>query len=214
MQARVFAIICSILIVSIMVSAVYLLGQESFATLSVIEQDSDYRLLDTELVPREEMTSFVIAEDKVYTYYDRSGLVNVYFLDGSFCYGIQVPTLKSGKGDIALHEGLLIINSRRSFVYFFDEGELVDLFQPIDKPDRYLALRELFSQEKNHEDGANVYQLSPSSNDIVSTDNTSVLIDLPEKSKLADNLLIAGMLLLGLSITFYKELKKKDIFQN
>jgi len=209
MKQKVYIMVSSILILSLFAAACCLLMQESFDILQDIEKGT-YRLLDQELIPREDITCFVISEDKVYIYYDKSGLVNIYLHDGSFCYGIQVPTLKSGKGDIAINKGFLYIDSRGSTLFVFNNSELVELLEPSNDPNKYITLRGLFTQEKNNIVGGNQYRLDTSSNNIVSIVDNSVLIDLPEKSRLADSLLIAGLLTLGISCFLYTCLFKDN----
>ena len=208
---KIYIILCASVIISIFSVAMWLMAQEPFSALPAIDETQKYILHEQELIPWESATSFLLADGKIYIYYDAYGLVNVYLMDGSFDYGIQIPTIKSGKGDIAFHDGHLYIESRRAIYYVFNHQKLVETIVPSDDVERFVSQRKLFDQEKNHWDGDCRYQLSSLSADIVSSDDGRILVDLPEKSELARSLLILGSGLLGIAMLFYEKFFKTKL---
>lgn len=207
---KIYIVICASVIISIFAVSMWLMAQEPFSALPPIDETQKYILHEQELIPWESATSFLLADGKIYIYYDANGLVNIYLMDGSFDYGIQIPTIKSGKGDIAFHDGHLYIESRRAIYYVFNHQELVETIVPSDDVEKFVSQSKLFDQEKNHWDGDCRYQLSPLSADIVSWDDGRILVDLPEKSELARSLLILGSGLLGISMLIYEKLIRRS----
>lgn len=201
---------CAIVIISMFSVAVCIMAQNTFSILPSFDESQEYILHEEELIPWEDATSFLLSDGKIYVYYDASGLVNVYQMDGSFCFGIQIPTIKSGKGDIAYQNGYLYIESRRAIYYVFENLQLVETIELSKDLNRFRSLRELFVQEKNHLNGNCQYQLSSTSNDIVSCDGDQILLDLPEKSQTARLLIILASGMLGVAMLVYEKIIKPE----
>ena len=77
---------------------------------------------------------------------------------------------------------------------------MIESIDPYSSYEKYISTREIFSGEKNTVDGGCNYQLSKSSNDIIRQDTQETVIDLPQRSHIAECFLIAGLLVLFLSI--------------
>ena len=211
MKSKVYVLLCAIVLCTIFSSAAWLLSNEHFNTIPAIEGEdkSEYILHRTQLLPREDITSFAVDDGKIYIYYDKAALINVYGTDGSFRYGIQISTIPNGRGDIAALDGKLYIESRRSIIFIFQDEQLVDSIEPDNSYEKYISARAIFSSEKKTADDIYNYQLSVSNNDIIRQDTLETVIDLPQKSFTAEHLLIIGLFLLALSFLGYEKLFHK-----
>lgn len=183
----------------LIVASVWCHKQEGFSILAPIAE-KNYSIHGHEMIPREEITTFLVADDRIYVYYDRSGLINVYHLDGTYDFGIQVPTIKSGKGNIAYEGGYLFVELRRSVIYMFAKDLLVHQVAIKTKRDEYLELREIFSKEKNHTSKTNLYSLADNKKEIVLQETGEIVINSPKPSKLAKSLMVTGLLVIGISL--------------
>ena len=211
MKSKVYVLLCAIVLCTIFSSAAWLLSNEHFNTIPAIEGEdkSEYILHRTQLLPREDITSFAVDDGKIYIYYDKAALINVYGTDGSFQYGIQISTIPNGRGDIAALDGKLYIESRRSIIFIFQDEQLVDSIEPDNSYEKYISARAIFSSEKKTADDIYNYQLSVSNNDIIRQDTLETVIDLPQKFFTAEHLLIIGLFLLALSLFGYEKLFHK-----
>ena len=210
-KSNVYILLCAIVLCTIFSSAAWLLSNERFATIPTFESEnkSDYILHKTELVPREDIASFTVDDGKIYVYYDKAALINVYGTDGSFKYGIQISTIPNGRGDIAALDGKLYIESRRPVIFIFRDEQLVDSMEPDNSYEKYISAKTIFSSEKKTADDICNYQLSVANNDIIRQDTQETVIDLPQKSSTAERLLLAGLILLSLSLLGYEKLFHK-----
>ena len=211
MKSKVYVLLCAIVLCTIFSSAAWLLSNEHFDTIPTVEGEdkSEYILHRTQLLPREDITSFTVDDRKIYIYYDKAALINVYGTDGSFQYGIQISTIPNGRGDIAALDGKLYIESRRSIIFIFQDEQLVDSIEPDNSYEKYISARAIFSSEKKTADDIYNYQLSVSNNDIIRQDTLETVIDLPQKFFTAEHLLIIGLFLLALSLFGYEKLFHK-----
>lgn len=211
MKSKVYVLLCSIVLCTIFSSAAWLLSNEHFNTIPAIEGEDkcEYILHKTELIPREDITSFAVDDEKIYVYYDKTALINVYGTDGFFRYGIQISTIPNGRGDIAALDGKLYIESRRPIIFIFQDNHLVDSIEPYSNYEKYISARTILSSEKKTADDMCNYQLSASNNDIIRQDTQETVIDLPQKSSTAKQLLIIGLFLLALSFLGYEKLFHK-----
>ena len=211
MKSKVYVLLCAIVLCTIFSSAAWLLSNEHFDTIPTIEGEdkSEYILHRTQLVPREDITSFAVDDGKIYIYYDKAALINVYGTDGSFRYGIQISTIPNGRGDIAALDGKLYIESRRSIIFIFQDEQLVDSIEPDNSYEKYISARTIFSSEKKTVDDMCNYQLFLSNNDIIRQDTQETVINLPQKSSTTERLLITGLFLLALSLLGYEKLFHK-----
>lgn len=208
MKPGIYILLCCIVVCTIFLAAAWLCTSESFDSVSsIVGDDSDVFLIHrSELVPREVVTSFIVDNGKIYIFYEETALINVYDTTGSFEYGIQVSTIPNGHGDIAILEEKLFVNSRKSIIFVFQGDQLIESIDPYHSYEKYIATREIFAREKNTIDGACSYQLSDSSNDIIRQDTQETVIDLPERSHVAEQLLIVGLLAIFLSIFGFDKL--------
>lgn len=202
MKRATYILICFIIVGSVFTTAIWLMSMEEFAKITRIEDEdeSTYVINRIELVPREDITSFCVDNSNIYIYYDKTGLVNVYGTDGSFKYGIQISTMDNGRGDIMAFEGKLYIKSRLPIIFVFHDDQLIEGITFDSGFEKYISLRESFSNEKTTTDGEHNYMLSESGNDIIREDTQEIVCDLPEKSKFSDDLLKLGLLLLSFAL--------------
>ena len=208
MKPRIYILLCCIVMCTIFLAAMWFSSKESFDSIHAIrgEDKSEYILHQTEYVPREDVTSFIVDNGKIYIFYDETALINVYDTAGSFEYGIQISTIQNSHGDIAALDGKLFVKSRRSIIFIFQDGQMIESIDPYSSYEKYISTREIFSGEKNTVDGVCNYQLSESSNDIIRQDTQETIIDLPQTSHMTEHLLIAGLLVLFLSIYGFDKL--------
>lgn len=206
-----YSLLCCIVVCAVFFAAMWLLSEESFDSIPTIEGEdkSKFILHRTELIPREDITSFAVDNEKIYVFYDETALVNVYDTAGSFEYGIQIATIPNSHGDIAALDGKLFVKSRRPVIFVFQEDQMIACIDPNSSYEEYISARETLFGEKNVTDGEHEYQLSASSNDIIRRDTQETVIDLPQKSQMAEHLLIAGLLAIFLSAYGYERLFHK-----
>ena len=208
MKRRIYILICSVIVCANFLTAKWFLSKESFDSIPSIEgeDDGEYILHCTELVPREDVTSFIVDNETIYIFFDETALINVYDTAGSFEYGIQLSAFPNGKGDIATLDGKLFVMSRRGNIFVFQDGQMVESIDYYSNSEKYFSTRKMFSEEKNTVDGGYNYQLSESGNDIIRQETQEIIIDLPEKSRIAEHLLLAGLMVVSLSIYGFDKL--------
>lgn len=199
MKRQHLLLVGAIIGILLIVASVWWYTQEDFSILVPIAEEN-FAIHEQEMIPREEITSFLVTEDRIYVYYDKSGLVNAYYLDGTYDFGIQVPTIKSGKGDIAYKDGYLFVELRRSVIDVFSKDLLVHQIAITSNRDEYMELREIFTAEKNHATETAMYSLADSKKEIILQATEQIVIDSPKTSKLAKSLMVAGLLTLGISL--------------
>ena len=211
MKPKIYVLICCIVVCTIFFIAGKLLSKESFDSIPLIkdEDKGKYTLHRTEQVPREDVTSFIVDNGKIYIFYDETALINVYTIGGLFQYGIQIATIPNGHGHIAVQDGILFVQSRLPIIFIFQDEQLVDSIEPDNSYEKYISARAIFSSEKKTADDIYNYQLSVSNNDIIRQDTQKTVIDFPKKSYTAEHLLIAGLILLSLSLFGYEKLFPK-----
>ena len=114
---------------------------EGFDYVWPITNLGDYYILTDEKIPKKNVTSFVISDNRIILYYDSIGLANIYDANASFLYGIQVGILENGRGGIFLNQdnGQLYINGKGNTIYVFQEKEFVAYYE-------YTQNKELFTQ--------------------------------------------------------------------
>lgn len=200
---------CIIVLLITLCFAIWSIKQENFFSIESIEGKYQYIIHDHELIPDERISSFIVEDNCIYVFYDRNALVNVYLLDGSFNYGIQVSTIRSGQGDIAFQNGCLYIKSRKGVIFVFRNTELVTYYEASNDLGKFHSTRSLFAQEKSHVSGGEHYILLEESNDIVTQEHMNIVIDFPQKSKALEYLLVFDMLLLVFILEFYRRRRQE-----
>ena len=202
MKPRIYILLSCIVVCTIFLAAMWFLSKESLhqflqsevkikANIFFTEQN---KFLGKMLRP---LSSIM---ERYTFFYDETALINVYDTAGSFEYGIQISTIQNSHGDIATLDGKLYVKSRRSIIFIFQDGQMIESIDPYSSYEKYISTREIFSGKKNTVDGGCNYQLSKSSNDIIRQDTQETVIDLPQRSHIAECFLIAGLLVLFLSI--------------
>jgi hypothetical protein len=156
--------------------ALFLLHNEEAVNLSNIvklETPGDFIVHSSERIPKENVTSMIVADGMIFLHYDATGLVNVYDTSGAFQYGIQICTLPNGSGDIAYDAGMLYCYARGNVIYKFDGTSLVDAVQfHAGNPDniRFEQYEVLFNQQKNHEYNGEQFYLLKEQNIVTKKD--------------------------------------------
>lgn len=190
------------------------LSKEGFSKLPDIGSEKDaYEIHSREYIPRENICHFVVDSGKIYVFYENSALVNVYKTDGSFEYGIQISTIPNGKGGIAIDGGKLYFCSRRSIIFVFEDGRLietVELWSGDESLERDRMIREMTEQEPNHWDGRNTYVMMEAENDIVIEETNAVILDFPEISNAGDYA-IMGVATIGILMLYVELFQKKRL---
>lgn len=202
MKAKIYALICGIVSFALLFIAGCLRMGEGFDPISPV-QDAErhaYIIHRMEQIPREDIAAFIAKDGRLYVYFDHTALVNVYGTDGSFQYGIQISTIRNGRGDIATRDGLLYIKSRQAVIFVFRDDQLLECIGPETGYEAYVSVREIFAEEKSTVSGGISYQLSESSGSILRQDTMETVCDFPQKSHVAERLLIVGLFVLSLSL--------------
>ncbi len=213
---RLFFILTPVLL--LIAAAFFILGgvhlhKEEFSKLPDIGSEKDaYEIHYVELIPRETISDFAVDSGNIYVHYESSALVNVYKTDGSFEYGIQISTIPNGKGGVAIDGGKLYFCSRRSIIFVFEDGQLietVDLWSSDESLEKDRMIRKMAEQEANHRDGGITYVLRENENDIVIEESGVVVLDFPEISK-AGEYSIMGVAAIWVLILFAELLRRKS----
>ncbi len=174
------------------------IGEESFDPVPPLEKDEYYRILNTELIPREKVTTFCVTDSVIVLFYDAQGLVNVYSLDGSFLYGLQVLTLRNGIGDIAVAGDYLYIKPRGNRMYVFEEKELIRNFRYSEDPTEYRRIEEILAGNENHSINEESYHYLPDTNQIVKRAPEGAMISVVTMPKINSDAQMLGIFLLML----------------
>lgn len=192
------------------------LSKETFSKLPDIGGEEDaYEIHFTEFIPRENIYSFIVDSDKIYVFYEKSALVNIYKTDGNFEYGIQISSIPNGKSGIAIDDGKLYFCSRRSIIFVFEDGKLietVDLWSSDESLIRDRLIRKMTEQEPNHHDGQNSYVLIETENDIVIAETNDVILDFPKISNAGDYAMmgIGAIWVLTISVELLRKKRIRD----
>ena len=208
MKLKWFVAICTIIPCVCLLFVLFLLHNEDFSRIPELRENENYFIHRDELVPRENIESFLIAEKKIFVLYNHASLVNVYNVDGLFLYGIQVPTAQNGRSDMIYQDGKLYIWTRQSDIYIFRGDELLDLLAPEDKTGQYVSCKCLFDLEKNHSSGTDIYLLSDDKSNIIHSSTMSPVLDLPKKSNAIENLVCFAMVFVAIAMSVYSKLFK------
>lgn len=192
---------------------VKLTGEERFDTVPPLEEDEYYRILNTELIPREEVTTFCVTDSVIVLFYDVQGLVNVYSLEGSFLYGLQVTTLRNGTGDIAVEDDYLYIKARGNRMFVFKEKELIRSFRYSEDPTEFRSIEQIIEGNKNHSINEEAYHYLPDTNQIVKRTPNGAMISVVTMPEINSDTQMMGMLLLLLiaALVHYCRFSNNDL---
>lgn len=183
----------------------YWRNEEGFCTVKPLDNNEDYVLHESELVPRDELTEFLVTKENIVLFYDYPGMVNVYALNGTFLYGLQVQTLQNGRGSVAHDGNYLYVHSRGHKLYVFDGPELVQsLFQEYDSV-TYNRINCLMDDAVNHSLDGITYYYNSVTNAIEKAgidQPIKTVIGLPQKNPNIS--FVAFTLLLCVSLAFTK----------
>lgn len=152
------------------VLVIYFFEAEEFDIVRALEDEDSYLIHREELIPREEVTSFIAADGKLMLHYADTELVNVYSSSGAFLYGMQITDGNNGSTGIAYRDGLLYIKGRTSGIYVFSQDQLVQFENQSIYNEGYDPLDELFPSETCHTDEGCTYYYVAEENKILRTD--------------------------------------------
>lgn len=182
-------------IVSASVSVV-LLVNEGFGKLKPLEKGEHYRVLSAECVPRETAKDLLVTDHTFAVYYDASGLINVYNLNGMFLYGIQIETIGNGTAYIGFVNGCMNILSRGDRCYVFEGKQLVRTFTSAENKAAFESVKQITMASHNRTANGNVYYYMAASNEIKrgpSVSELTTVVSFPKRNEVAEEL---GMLAL------------------
>lgn len=192
------------------VQLAYYVGAEGFSRIQPLRTDEAYRIYTEEQVPREDLSLYLVTDERIFLYYDYEGVINVYSLEGNFLFGLQIQSLRNGTGDIAFSKGFLYIKARGNTIYIFDDMTLVSSFDRADNPNEYIAIELLMNGAPCHEvDGVKYYAAG---NEIVKSESgypLQTVISLPKKNKSVYYLGIGILLVIAGLMHYIGYLKKK-----
>lgn len=193
---RVVTIISLVLILTNIFLLAKLTGEECFDTVPPLEEDAYYRILTTELIPRDNITTFCVTDSAIVLFYDVQGLVNVYSLEGSFLYGLQVTTLQNGIGDLAVEDECLYIKARGNRMFVFKEQELVRSFLYHEDPTEFRRMEQVMEGKQNHSVNEESYHYLSEANQIVKHTPNGAMISVVTMPEINSNTQLLGILLL------------------
>lgn len=205
-------VLLSIIVLEIIALAL-LIFNEGFSHVSRIRREKEYIIHEEEKIPREELTSFLIADDKFFLFFDYTGLVNVYDLDGNYLYGIQFATGNNGEGNITYVDvdNCFYIDSRSGVIFAFDGTTLVRAFTYVEDGNAFDRIQIYMTRNKNHSVDGIEYYYGKTENQIF-TNNIEgkpyTIIDMPQKS---DLVYPVGLVILLSIIGFCAFLQNKPI---
>ena len=75
---RAYVIIAICIIVLCSIELVNLASAEGFSHISPLKTQEAYRVVVNELIPREEISLFLVTEERIFLYFDYTGIINVY----------------------------------------------------------------------------------------------------------------------------------------
>lgn len=191
---------------------------EGFTAISTFDTKGRILFHKNEKVPREKITDFLVYENRIYIFYEDAGIVNIYTVEGEFVQGIQVCTIDNSHGNMAMNNGLLLIESKNGDIYVIDTSELcllniVDM-TPGDFENKtevywqYEKLSSFFSQEQNRTYNSKKYILSDSREDILASETGGLFRSmgfLPKRSSWYEALgILLVVLILGFNRIPYK----------
>lgn len=206
MKSTIFVVLSAVSIVLIFAVSILLFQREGFAEISPIEEKNRYIVHREMLSPRENVAVFIVSEENIFVYYDKSALVNVYSRNGNYCYGIQISTMKSGHGDIAFQNDLLYIKSHGAAIALFYQDQFIEWVDPAYNREKYFSVQKIFNMEKSHSQNGLNYIFDQNANAILLKESQKAIVTFPQRSRLAEVLAVAGLLVICLSIRVYRKL--------
>ena len=188
-----------VLLALIFIDAVFLVimtGGENFDTVPTLDANELYRIVNTELIPREEVSTFCVTDSVLALFYESQGLVNIYSLEGSFLYGLQVITLRNGIGDIAVEDDYLYIKPRGNRIFVFKEKELIRSFLYSEDSTEYRRIEQILNRSKNHVLNDETYHYLSETNQIIKHTPQGATVSVVTMPDINSDTQILGMLLL------------------
>lgn len=162
------------------VGSINTIGHRDENLLPILDSNETYRLLSRELIPSRSTPLFTVNDEKIFLFYDRDGLINVYSHEGDFLYGLQIETTEHGTGNITSDEKYLYIKSCGNTLYIFEDTALLCSICRSEYPDTYAKI----NRGPNHSiDDTTFYYLSESNSIAQRTNNGPFrqIITMPEE---------------------------------
>ena len=171
-----------------------------------IREDNGISIIKEANVPLENPTQLAGGDNTIFIYYESTGLVNAYSIDGSFLYGLHFKDIKNGRGEIAFDNDLLYILARDNTVYVLNNGKLIGQYSESE-----MQLPEKFDKEKLEVfvDG-HLYKYTNGGIERISPfSENEVVIELPRKSSIIDVVITAIPLIFLCLFRVLKEEQQK-----
>lgn len=207
---RVVILVFTLLVISCSAYLAYMIANEEFDSLDLLDNDEYYRVLAEENVPRSDLTSFQVTESTLILYYDAAGLVNVYTLEGEFLYGIQIQTIRNGSGNFVFQDHTLYILSRGNRMYAFREHNLIDSYLYTEAPEEFRQIESWMMQNKCHSMEDTTYYYLSESNQIAKTVPFGIMetvISLPKRNSNIHDVVMILLILIASFIHYLKHSK-------
>ena len=192
-------VVIIVLVVFILIDAFFLVmmtKKEDFGTITPLMENEQFRVLNSELIPHENVTTFCVTDSAIVLFYDLQGLANVYSLDGSFLYGLQVKTLRNGTGDIAFEDEYLYIKTRGNRIFIFKGKELIRSFSYSEDPTEYRFIEETIETHKNNTVNEETYYYLKNANQIVKRAPHGAMVSVISMPQITSDVPMLGVFLL------------------
>ena len=99
---------------------------DGYSTVKKTTKDEPIVVTSEERIPREKITAKAEDSERVYLFYEKSSLMNVYKKDGTFLYGISIYSGQNGAGNIAVIDHVVYVKPMDNVIYRFQEMQLLD----------------------------------------------------------------------------------------
>lgn len=218
MKKVMIAVLWTLFIVTIIL-LIIILQNEGFSTIKTFKTTGRVDVLWEELISRRDISEILVHGDDLYIFYDDSGLVNVYSVDGIFQYGLQMCTSSNGRGDMTFSNGKLLVQTKCCAIYVFEGSELkeyayinyTEYKQGTVNAKRYEELETYFSKPEDAEqrsESGKSFRVSEDRNTLLEKSSSGRYLPvsfLPQRSSWVK---IIGILML-LFVTVATDLQKK-----
>lgn len=83
-------------------------------------QPSSAEILQREQRPKAKISEFAVSQTNIFIHYEKEGLVEIYDLNGDYCYSIRFKQQRNGVGHIGVSDETLYIQDRLGNLYIFE----------------------------------------------------------------------------------------------
>ena len=179
------------LAMSLITTILILIGNVGFfihfkQKIPAIEKGS-FRVIEQEFLSVYRPSKLIADTNTVVLFYEDEGYAAIYTKNGKFCYGLQVDRSDRGTGNIAYINGVLVITSKASNVYYFDGTALLQKYHVSihENLEKYRKLDPLMGDYNSKKCETDKGIISISGSNVVETDHfgaTKILFPIPQKT--------------------------------